>query len=40
MLEAEKRGPTLKNRHVGDAEMHKGLVDREHQKTADGVKYF
>ena len=38
--DAEKRGPALKNRLVGDAEMHKGLLDREHLKTADGVKYF
>ena len=40
VLEAEKRGPALKNRPVGDAEMYKGLPDREHLKTADGVKYF
>ena len=40
VLEAEKRGPTLKNRLVGDAEMYKGLLDREHLRTADGVKYF
>ena len=40
VLEAEKRGPTLKNRLVGDAEMNKGLLDRENLKTADGVKYF
>ena len=40
VLEAEKRGPALKNRLVGDAEMYKGLLDREHLKTADGVKYF
>ena len=29
MLEAGKRGPALKNRVVGDAEMHKGLLNRE-----------
>ena len=40
VLEAEKRGPALKNPLVGDAEMYKGLLDREHLKTADGVKYF
>ena len=40
VLEAEKQGPALKNRLVGDAEMQKGLLDREHLKTADGVKYF
>ena len=27
--EAEKRGPALKNRRVGDAVMHKRLLDRE-----------
>ena len=26
VLEAEKRGPALKNRLVGDAEMYKGLL--------------
>ena len=40
MLEAEKRGPALKNRLVGDAEMHEGLLDREPLKAADGVKCF
>ena len=40
VLEREKRGPALKNRLVGDAEMHKGLLDRESLRTADGVKYF
>ena len=40
VFEAEKRGPALKNRLVGDAEMYKGLLDREPLKTADGVKYF
>ena len=40
VLEAEKRGPALKNRLVGDAELHKGLGDREPLKDADGVKYF
>ena len=40
VLEAEKRGPALKNRLVGDAEMHKGLLDRESLRAADGVKYF
>ena len=28
-LEAGKSGPALKNRHVGDAAMYKGLLDRE-----------
>ena len=27
VLEVSKRGPALKNRLVGDAEMHKGLLD-------------
>ena len=40
VLEAEKRGPALKNRLVGDAEMYKGLLDREPLRAADGVKYF
>ena len=40
VLEAGKRGPALKDRLVGDAEMYKGLLDHEHLKTADGVKYF
>ena len=40
MLEAEKRGPALKNRLVGDAETYKGLLDRESLRTADGGKYF
>ena len=40
VFEAEKRGPALKSRLVGDAEMHKGLFDREPLRTADGVKYF
>ena len=39
-LQQKKRGPAQKNRLVGDAEMHKGLLDRKHLKTADGVKYF
>ena len=40
VLEAEKRGPALRNRLVGDAEVYKGLLDREPLKAADGVKYF
>ena len=40
VLEAGKRDPALKNRLVGDAEMYKGLLDREHLMTSDGVKYF
>ena len=35
VLEAEKRGPALKNRLVANAEMHKGLLDREHLKTME-----
>ena len=38
--EAEKRGPALKNRFVGDAEMFKELLNRESLRAADGVKYF
>ena len=40
VLEAEKRGPSLKNRLVGDAEMYKGALDCESLRAADGVKYF
>ena len=41
VLEAgKKRGPALKNRLVGDAEMYRGLLDRESLRPADGVKYF
>ena len=40
VLEAGKRGPALKNRLLGDAEMHKGLLNRESLRAADGVKYF
>ena len=41
VLKAEKkRGPALKNRLIGDAELYKGLFDREPSKAADGVKYF
>ena len=40
MLEARKRGPALKNRLVGDAEMQKGLLDRESLRAEDGCKYF
>ena len=38
VLEAEKRAPALKNRLVGDAEMYKGRLDREHLKTAVDVE--
>ena len=30
----------MKNRLVGDAEMHKGLLNRESLRAEDGVKYF
>ena len=40
VLERTKRGPALKNRLVGDAEMHKGLLKRESLRAPDGVKYF
>ena len=40
VFEAEKRGPALKNRLVGDAELHKGLLNHESLRAADGVKYF
>ena len=40
VLEAEKRGPAMKNSLVGDAEPYKGLLDRESLRATDGVKYF
>ena len=39
-LKQENPGPTPKNRLVGDAEMHKGLLNRESLRSEDGVKYF
>ena len=35
VLEARKRGQALKNRLVGDADMHKGLLDRESLTAED-----
>ena len=40
VLEAEKRGPALKTRLVGDAELYEGLLYRESLRAADGVKYL
>ena len=40
LLEAGKRGPALKIRLVGEAEMHKGVLDRESLRDQDGVKNF
>ena len=40
VLEDTRRGPALKNGLVGDAEMHKGLLDRESLRATNGVKYF
>ena len=40
MLEERRRGPALKNRLGGDAEMHEGLLNRESLRGEDGVKYF
>ena len=40
VLGAEKGGVALKNRLVGDAELHKGLLHRESLRATDGVKYF
>ena len=41
-LEAGRRGPAaLMNRlFVGEASLHKGLLDRESPRAEDGVKYF
>ena len=38
-LKQKNEVSALKNRLLGDAEMHKGFPDREHLKTVDGVKY-
>ena len=40
VIEPEKRGPALKNGIVGDAELHKGSLNSESLRVADGVKYF
>ena len=40
VLGAGNRGPALKNRLVGDAEMYKRLLDRQSLRAANGVKYF
>ena len=40
VLEERKRGQSLKNGLVGDAQMHKGLLNRESLRAEDGVKYF
>ena len=40
LLDAGKRGPALKNRLGGDAEMHKGLLNRESLRPEDGIKHF
>ena len=40
VLKETECGPALKNRLVGDAEMHKGLLNRESLRATDGVKYF
>ena len=40
VLEETNRGPALRNRLVGDAEIHKGLLNRESLRATDGVKYF
>ena len=40
LLEARQRGPALKNRLVGAAEIYEGLLNRESLRAEDGVKYF
>ena len=40
MLEQEKRGPALKNRPVGEAEIYKGLLNRASLRATDRAKYF
>ena len=40
-LDAEKRGPALRNRLEGEAAIHRRLLDRDRLKDpANGVKYF
>ena len=40
VLEEGKRGPALKNRLVGHAEMHQELLHREYLRAENGVKFF
>ena len=40
VFEPGKRGPAVKNRLVGDADMHKGLLNGESLRAEDGVKYL
>ena len=40
VLEVSERGPALKNKLVGVAEMYTGLLDREPPTAHDGVKFF
>ena len=40
VLDETKRRQALKNRLVGDAEMYKGLLNRECLRATDGDKYF
>ena len=39
-LDADKHGPALKNRLMGEAAVYKSLLDRDVLKTRDGVKHF
>ena len=40
-LDAEKQGPSLKNRLEGDAAIYKSLLDRDRLRDPDhGVRYF
>ena len=40
-LDADKRGPALRNRLEGEAAIHKRLLDRDRLKDpTNGVKYF
>ena len=40
VLDVSKGGLALKNRLVGDAEMCKGLLNRESLRAEDGVKFY
>ncbi len=39
-IDQDKQGPALKYRLQGDAAVYKSLLDRNHLKTANGVRYF
>ena len=40
ILDEEKRGPALKNRLFGDAQIYKPMLEREKLTAKTGVEYF